>query len=249
MLGRLIPAGWFRASPATPWRALPMAGISAIGLLLFASPMGGFGTPLSFAPEASSLVGYAVFFGFGWALYRHADLLPGLARHAGRQLAFAALAAPLGLAAMVVRFRGGPPPRFDATADSMPMPMGPPPMMDVGGLGGLASRALGAASTALVAWFLLFGVTGLFVRHLDRPSPRLRCLTDASYWLYLAHFPLVAWVAIPMLGLPLPGAVKLTLNVAISMALLLASFELLVRRTTPASPETPPLSGFRPTVV
>ena len=70
---------------------------------------------------------------------------------------------------------------------------------------------------------------GLFHAVLNRPSPAIRYLSDSSYWLYLAHLPLVialqAWVC----DWPLPAWVKFLLMLTLSTALLLSSYHLLVR--------------------
>ena len=38
-----------------------------------------------------------------------------------------------------------------------------------------------ASHVSLEPWLLVFGITGLFLRYLDRPSPSVRYLVDASY--------------------------------------------------------------------
>src|ERR1019366_5663677 len=49
-----------------------------------------------------------------------------------------------------------------------------------------------AATYALGMVFLSLGFTGPFLRWLSRPVPAIRYLSDAAYWLYIAHLPLVA---------------------------------------------------------
>ncbi len=41
---------------------------------------------------------------------------------------------------------------------------------------------------------LFFGLTGLFMRYLDKPSARIRYVVDASYWVYLIHLPFTIWI-------------------------------------------------------
>ena len=45
---------------------------------------------------------------------------------------------------------------------------------------------------AASVWLFVFGITGLFVRHANKKSSFLRYISDASYWVYLIHFSLVA---------------------------------------------------------
>ena len=49
-------------------------------------------------------------------------------------------------------------------------------------------------------WMLIFGIVGAFVRLLDRPSPIVRYVSDASYWMYIVHLPIV--IAVPGLLAP-----------------------------------------------
>ncbi|MEO1367293.1 MAG: ankyrin repeat domain-containing protein, partial [Acidobacteriota bacterium] len=66
------------------------------------------------------------------------------------------------------------------------------------GPGGAELRWLATLVQAAYPWLLTFGLMGLFRRTLSVDRPALRYLSDASYWLYLAHLPLVigaqAWV-------------------------------------------------------
>jgi peptidoglycan/LPS O-acetylase OafA/YrhL len=92
-------------------------------------------------------------------------------------------------------------------------------------------RAARTVRSALFSWLMVLGHTGVAVRYLDRSMPIIRYLTDASYWIYLAHFPVVAWVGIGLAGWELPAIVKLGVNVALTLFALLAVYELLVRRS------------------
>ena len=80
-------------------------------------------------------------------------------------------------------------------------------------------------------WCWCFGCIGAAVRFLDRPSPRWRYLADASYWMYLVHLPLVWLLQAWMLQWPLHWTVKFPLILAITLALLLASYHWMVRST------------------
>jgi hypothetical protein len=59
----------------------------------------------------------------------------------------------------------------------------------------------------------------------------VRYLSDSSYWLYLAHLPLVIAGQILLLPLPWPPFVKFVVLLAVSTALLLASYRWGVRDT------------------
>ncbi|MEO1053157.1 MAG: acyltransferase family protein [Bacteroidota bacterium] len=45
------------------------------------------------------------------------------------------------------------------------------------------------ALNALIIWFVLFGLMGVFLRYANHHSPRMRYLSDGSYWIYLIHLP------------------------------------------------------------
>lgn len=53
------------------------------------------------------------------------------------------------------------------------------------------------AIRSFCCWFLIFGFTGLFIRFGSHHSPRMRYISDASYWVYLLHLPLT--IIIPAL--------------------------------------------------
>ncbi len=217
------------------WRPLWLASLTAFPLL--AAPMGVIPTPLSFVPEPVSLVAHGFFFAVGWVLFKQVDLLPALVSHARRDIALAVLLLPL--CGLILRFRSlvVPPGSFG------PLPPGAETSLTAGspaGLGlppfwawpmGLLAQFLLAVTSSIVIWLLVLGVTGLFLRGLSSPNRVLRYLADASYWLYLVHFPLMIWTPILLAPLQAPALIKLSLVLAITMSLMLAAYEILVRRT------------------
>lgn len=89
-------------------------------------------------------------------------------------------------------------------------------------------------STALqpaYAWAMSIGMMGLFRATMNRPASGVRYLSDASYWMYLVHLPLVIglqgvvrdWMVLPI--------VKLLLINAVSVLILLMTYQFLVRYT------------------
>ena len=75
------------------------------------------------------------------------------------------------------------------------------------------------------------GFTGLFLCYARSGTKGWRYLSDASYWVYLMHLPLVMALQIALSDVALPGVLKLTLIVVFSMVLLLASYQIGVRHT------------------
>lgn len=88
-----------------------------------------------------------------------------------------------------------------------------------------------AAATALAGWTWTYALLGLCVRFLSAERPAIRYLADASYWMYLAHLPLLIGFEILLVPLDWPVPVKLALTLVVVGAALLVSYHLLVRST------------------
>jgi glucan biosynthesis protein C len=88
---------------------------------------------------------------------------------------------------------------------------------------------------ALVYALALIGCTlgfvGAGLRFLSRPSRRVRYLADASYWMYIAHLPLVMALQTAWMHLGAPWWLKYAAVVLATCALLLWSYKLWVRST------------------
>jgi peptidoglycan/LPS O-acetylase OafA/YrhL len=99
---------------------------------------------------------------------------------------------------------------------------------------GLVTIGLRPAATALqpaYAWAMSLGLIGLFHRFFPHPSARVAWLADASYWMYLAHVPLVLAAQMTVRDWPLPGGVKFLLILTAVTAILLISYAWCVRPT------------------
>ena len=97
-------------------------------------------------------------------------------------------------------------------------------------LDGAAGVAL-AASGALFCWLLTFGFLSLALGMLNRPQPALSYLADSSYWVYLTHLPIVGLLQVDLHPLPIAAAWKFLIVLSGTMALTLASYQLMVRHT------------------
>ena len=182
---------------------LPLLAAVTCGPLLFMRS-GTFDTDATLIPAFRVIGGYAVFYGFGWLLFRHPDVLTGFRDRAWLYCAAAAALAPVHVVAASRAMAALP--AYDT-----------------------AARVTSAASAGLMAWLLIFGITGLFLRYFNKPSERARYLADASYWMYLVHFPLTIWLAVLLRPLPVHGAVKFAILLAAVSAACLGSYELAVR--------------------
>ena len=77
----------------------------------------------------------------------------------------------------------------------------------------------------------MFAIIGLALRFLSDESPARRYVADSSYWIYLAHLPIVAAFQVLVGHLPWHWSVKFPLILVSSFAVLFASYHLLVRFT------------------
>jgi len=212
------------------WRAIDTRGVltasadrvlrsllsSRAGVLLLAAPVGvalalipdwniwlGVPTPgYTLLPPALPLFIYAYVFGLGWLLDRQRSLLRNLAQHWRFNFA-------LGLVAALVCLQAG-------SAGMQPLGAGQP----------LYAAAYGLA---LMGWTLAF--VGAGVRYLSQPSASVRYLADASYWMYIAHLPLVMAFQAAFMLLPWHWSIKFLLINVLSAALLLSSYRHAVRPT------------------
>jgi len=157
--------------------------------------------PPGFVPVARLVVAYGIPFGFGWLLFANADLLDVL--H-GRGWLYMAVGVTASIVYVVLLY---------AFADR-----------------GIAFYALRAAH-ALAMWCLILGTTGLFLRYLSGHSALRRYLCDSSYFLYIAHLPVIMLFQLILLDVPLPPLAKIVLVLTATIAVLLPVYRYGVRPT------------------
>ena len=98
----------------------------------------------------------------------------------------------------------------------------------------IGSRPANIVLQPAYAWTMSLALIGLF--HYCFPQPgeriaRIAWLADASYWMYLAHVPLVLAAQLLVRDWPLPGLVKFLLILAAVTSVLLLSYAWCVRPT------------------
>ncbi len=74
-------------------------------------------------------------------------------------------------------------------------------------------------------WVVLVGLIGLGRRHLDRPSPALSYLAEASYPLYILHQTVIVVAASSIVRLPVAWPVGWTVLLAVAIAVSFALYE------------------------
>ncbi len=203
---RRAPDG--RPGPTLAWWAPIILAVPTAALLAMARARGLGDLPLnrhnSFAIDPVRLAYYAAFFGFGVALFRARGSLDALGR---RGWWYLLAAAPMALARV-----------------------GLLPIAWSGRGGDWAVPAL-IASTSLGAWLGLFGLLGVARRHLARPSKAAGYVAEASFWVYLAHLPIVGLVQADLAPLAWPAEAKFAATALLTLGLTLGSYGVLARRT------------------
>ena len=83
----------------------------------------------------------------------------------------------------------------------------------------------------LFVWLMIFGSMGFFRRFFSRESRVMRYVSDSSYWLYLAHLPLILLGQWFVRDWPISPFIKFPLMCGVVTGLLLLSYQLFVRYT------------------
>ncbi|MBP3958961.1 acyltransferase family protein [Gemmata sp. G18] len=171
-------------------------------------------TPKGWAPEVAVLAYYLGFFLVGATLYRQRDALAGVGRRWALRLAVANLVV---LPAMLKLTVSG-----NWVEDAV---RGAPPAW-------LAVwKAAAIFLGGLYTWLMIGGLIGLFQKHFSSAGPRWKYLSGASYWCYLAGFPVQAAFQVLFAPTTIPMITEFLLVNVLTFAVLLTSYELCVRHT------------------
>jgi glucan biosynthesis protein C len=173
---------------------------------LYPMHTGTFDTSAWLLPPVRILAGYGIFFSFGWLLYHERSCLPLFLRGAWLKmllgfLLFVPEAAGCAIFARRTIMRGEP------------------------------VHIMTILSGSFACWLFVTGLLGLCLRYFSSPRPWIRYLTDASYFLYLAHLPLVIFLQGILAPWALPAIVKFSMVVISATALLIVCYELRVRES------------------
>jgi hypothetical protein len=87
------------------------------------------------------------------------------------------------------------------------------------------------ALAGLAIWLLIFGIVGLFVRHMEKRRPLVRYVSDASYWMYLTHVAPTAWIPGLLAHVDAPAFVKFFIVVSFTTLITLVTYHYVVRST------------------
>lgn len=167
---------------------------------------GGIPTPDRWLlPQPAASFGYAVPFAFGWLLHRQTHLLRVWQQHWWQYLLAAVVC--IAVSHHCVEAWGAIPalPRF---------------------------KALYAACYALATWATMLALLGIGLRFWSAPNPRWRYLADASYWMYVAHVPLVFALQTALMDVHLHWSLKFGVIMVVTCGVLLLAYHYGVRSTS-----------------
>jgi peptidoglycan/LPS O-acetylase OafA/YrhL len=166
-----------------------------------------FGVPTpdtGLVPNSAAMVCYGFAFGAGWLLQRQPALLARIASLRWHNLLLAVAGTVACLAIVGVR------PVLSPAHDAV-------------------EQCLYAAIFAIASWAWTLALLGLALRYLSGYSATRRYLSDASYWIYLVHLPLVMALQVSSSRVALPWWCEFPLLLAVATALMLGSYEWFVR--------------------
>lgn len=184
------------------WGLLVLAGVA--GGILCGMQRWGIDTPdKTFRPHLAALALYGFVFALGWLLHRQAALFE-IVRRRWWAYALGALVSTLPVLALIGR-----------EAQS---PHG-------------AWRIAFQLCYALMMWAWMLACLSTFLRFCARPSATWRYLADSSYWVYIAHLPVVVALQVALSPLALGSGMKFALTTGLTMAFCLVTYHLFVRST------------------
>jgi len=157
--------------------------------------------PPGFIPVFRIVAVYAIPFTFGWLLFLNTDLLRVLIR---RAWLYAALAV---VASVAYRYS------YDLPVDRA------------------AKFYLIRAVHSLDMWLLILGICGLFLRYLAGHSAYRRYLCDSSYFLYIAHMPVILAFQLLLKDVDLLPLEKMVITLVGTVTLLMPVYRYAVRPT------------------
>ena len=95
----------------------------------------------------------------------------------------------------------------------------------------VVSHLIASACMVLYCWLMIFGFIGVFRKFFSGENKTIRYVSDSSYWLYIAHLPLMLILQGLVAPWAIPSGIKFLLVCGITVGLLLLSYEYCVRYT------------------
>lgn len=216
LLAKLDYKGRIRLSLDATMRVLMRPGASLLLALpltlgLYCTPkwIVWFGVPTpdtSLYPNIAAILGFSTAFLVGWGLHRQLDLLKVLQKYWHINLALAFITTSISI------IMTGVTPAFDLAPQ------------------GLQKLAY-AFSYSVASWSWVLALVGMSLQFMSGINSTRRYLADASYWMYIVHLPLVMALQVAASQVNWSWWVEFPLILVVGLALMLGSYELLVRHT------------------
>jgi len=203
-VGRSLELRW----PLTPLQELhpvwllglaPLLLVPALAMVSAPHP-----APESLLPQFWALGLFGAFFGFGYLLHSHPELLT-------RQMPYAVwlALASIALYGVYLHLLSVSPPGPEQPLSTLPM----------------------AVIAVYISVWMTSVCLGAGIRWLNHSNVVLRFLSSAAYWTYLIHLPLLFAIQYLLMDLDWRWPWKLLFSTATTLALCLLSYPILVRRT------------------
>ncbi|HAK57223.1 MAG: acyltransferase family protein [Vicinamibacterales bacterium] len=173
-------------------------------------------SPESFTPQLFSFGYYGLFFLMGWHFLRHQGYLDLIDRRLG-------VLAGASVVGYVVYFFRLPIEAFSVEV-LRTYAKGPPELTGW-------TKLLDAALEAYLSTYLTLVMLALGRRLLDSRNRALRYISDAPYWIYLVHLPLLFYIQVALTRLDLNVWLKFAISSLGTIAIALAAYELGIRYT------------------
>ena len=196
---------------------------AAIGFLTLYFPSGIFlyDIDTSLLPPYWMLVGNGVFVAFGWLVYKRREVLEGFKSHAWGYF----ITGFIGHAVyLYLGFLKGSTHVVTLIIDTLGLQVGADAI-------DRSTQILTTACLAFTVYLLVFGLFGIFLRYFERENAYWRYIADASFWIYLAHVPVIAVLAPLMSFWALPALLKFCLLSAATTAITTIIYHYCVRAT------------------
>ncbi len=155
-------------------------------------------------PHLPSLVYFGSFFVLGYVAHHYRDCLNMLARNV---FVWATIALVLFPVARVAS------------------------LLDAGGDGNIYRHVFAALANGTCTWILIALFVGTALRLFDRDSPWVQYLSQAAYWVFLVHLPLVAFAGWWLIQFDIPAVVKFLLNSGFATFVAFWTFQQWVQRS------------------
>lgn len=162
----------------------------------------------SIFPHIPTTLLYGFFFLLGWQLHRQHHLLRVISMNT---------ALPLVVGVLMI----WPTKNFRQVIE----------ILDLDNVASLFHRPFHSLLYGLMMWGFVFGISGLFIRFANRPSPTWRYVADSSYWVFMVHHLVVVTLQILVAYLSWGSGLKFLLINIVSFPLLFLSYHYCVRFT------------------